>query len=230
MKKYKHLFFDLDHTLWDFDRNSKEVLHELFHKHSLNDKGVNAEEFISRYIEINHEMWRLYHLDKIDRDTLRTIRFEKTFAHFEIEDEKIISAFPDDYLDLLPSKKHLFPMAIEVLNYLKNKYALHLITNGFERVQFLKLDGSGLTQYFKEIIISEKTGYKKPDKGIFLYALETTSAHVNESIMIGDDMEADIKGAINAGMDVVYFNPEKKSHEQHVTFEINNLMELQNIF
>ncbi|MEO5569396.1 MAG: YjjG family noncanonical pyrimidine nucleotidase [Bacteroidia bacterium] len=230
MKKYKHLFFDLDHTLWDFDRNSKEVLHELFHKHSLRDKGVNADEFISRYIEINHEMWRLYHLNKIDRDTLRTIRFEKTFAHFEIDDEKIITAFPDDYLDLLPSRKHLFPMAIETLEYLMDKYSLHLITNGFERVQFLKLDGSGLTKYFEEIIISEKTGYKKPDKEIFLHALEISSANVNESIMIGDDMEADIKGAINAGMDVVYFNPEKKLHEEKITFEINSLSELKNIF
>ena len=93
MKKYKHLFFDLDHTLWDFDRNSKEVLHELFQKHLLGEHGINADEFISRYIEINHEMWRLYHLNKIDRDTLRTIRFEKTFAQFEITDKKIIASF-----------------------------------------------------------------------------------------------------------------------------------------
>ncbi|MEP7171117.1 MAG: hypothetical protein ABI855_17245 [Bacteroidota bacterium] len=115
MKKYKHLFFDLDHTLWDFDRNSKEVLHELFQKHSLNDHGISAEEFIEHYIKINHEMWNQYHLNKIDRNTLRTIRFEKTFAYFKISDQKIMETFPDDYLQLLPSRKHLFPQAIEVL-------------------------------------------------------------------------------------------------------------------
>jgi putative hydrolase of the HAD superfamily len=230
MKKYKHLFFDLDHTLWDFDRNSKEVLHELFEKHSLNDHGISAEEFITHYIKINHEMWNLYHLNKIDRDTLRTIRFEKTFTHFKIKDQKIIGAFPDDYLQLLPSKKHLFPQATEVLSYLKNKYELHLITNGFEQVQFAKLNGSGLTEYFKEIIISEKTGYKKPDKEIFLHALLVSSADISESIMIGDDLEADIKGAINAGMDVIFFNPDNKTHEEKVAYEISSLVELTNIF
>jgi len=229
MKKYKHLFFDLDHTLWDFDRNSKEVLHELFHKHSLSEKGISAEEFISHYIKINHEMWRLYHLNKIDRDTLRTIRFEKTFSHFKIKDQKIIDAFPNDYLQLLPSKKHLFPQALEVLSYLKNKYVLHLITNGFEKVQFQKLNGSGLTGYFNEIIISENTSYKKPDKEIFLHALQVTSAKINESIMIGDDLEADVKGAINAGLNVIYFNPNRNSHDENVTYEIENLIELKNI-
>jgi putative hydrolase of the HAD superfamily len=230
IKKYKHIFFDLDHTLWDFDRNSKEVLHELFEKHELGGKGISAEEFITHYIRVNHEMWKLYHLNKIDRDTLRTIRFQKTFTHFKINDQKIMDAFPDDYLQLLPSKKHLFPQATEVLSYLKKKYELHLITNGFEQVQFAKLNGSGLTHYFKEIIISEKTGYKKPDKEIFLHALQVTSAKINESIMIGDDIEADIKGAINSGLDVIYFNPHKNLHNENVTHEINSLEELKNIF
>lgn len=226
MKKYKHLFFDLDHTLWDFDRNSREVLHELFEKHSLSEKGVSADEFISRYIEINHEMWRLYHLNQIDRDTLRTIRFDKTFTHFKIKDEQIISSFPDEYLKLLPSKKNLFPEAIEVLNYLKAKYEMHLITNGFEQVQFAKLNGSGLIGYFKEIIISENTNYKKPDPGIFEHALNAAAAIKEECIMIGDDMEADIKGAQKAGLDTVFFNPGNKSHTEKVTFEISKLNQL----
>ncbi|MEP7169611.1 MAG: HAD-IA family hydrolase [Bacteroidota bacterium] len=112
---------------------------------------------------------------------------------------------------------------------MKNKYELHLITNGFEQVQFAKLTASGLTGYFKEIIISENTGYKKPDKEIFLHALQVSSAKKNESIMIGDDLEADIKGAINAGLDVIYFNPNHTVHSEEVSFEISSLSELKNI-
>lgn len=229
MKKYKHLFFDLDHTLWDFDRNSKEVLHELFFEHKLISHGVEADEFISRYIEINHEMWRLYHTNQIDRETLRTIRFEKTFSHFNIRDQKLISAFPDDYLDRLPSKKHLFPEATEVLFYLKQKYVLHLITNGFEKVQYAKLNGSGLTHFFTEVIVSDSTGFKKPDLEIFQYALSKASATANESLMIGDDLDADIKGAINAGLDTVFFNERGQTHIENVTHEITELKQLKSI-
>lgn len=231
MKKYKHLFFDLDHTLWDFEKNSRETLLDLYKKYELNKNGISSpEKFIEKYFEINSQMWNLYHQDKIDRETLRYIRFEKTFSHFEITDEKLISAFPEEYLTILPSKKNLFPEAIDVLSYLRNKYQLHLITNGFEPVQWAKLNTSGLKEYFKEIIISENTGYKKPEIGIFIFALSAANAKADECIMIGDDLEADIKGAINAGWDTVFFNPAKLKHEEEVIFEINNLIELKNIF
>ncbi|MFI5220383.1 MAG: YjjG family noncanonical pyrimidine nucleotidase [Bacteroidia bacterium] len=228
---YKHLFFDLDHTLWDFEKNSRETLLDLYQKHELKVKGISsAEDFISKYFEINYRMWDLYHKNEIDRTTLRSIRFEKTFSHFNVDDEQLIKTFPDEYLEILPTKKNLFPDATDVLDYLKTKYNLHLITNGFEHVQWAKLNSSGLQKYFSEIIISDKTGFKKPDKEIFDFALTSVNAKAEECIMIGDDIEADIKGAINAGWDIIFFNPTGKRHNEKVTYEIKKLSELKNIF
>lgn len=204
---------------------------DLYQKHDLNAKGISsAEEFVTKYFEINYRMWDLYHKNEIDRTTLRSIRFEKTFAHFKMNDEQLIKTFPDEYLEILPAKKNLFPGAAEILNYLKTKYNLHLITNGFEHVQWAKLNSSGLRKYFAKIIISDKTGFKKPEKEIFDFALNSANANAAESIMIGDDIEADIKGALNAGWNVVFFNPQGKSHHEKVTYEITRLKELKNIF
>lgn len=225
--KYRHLFFDLDHTLWDFEKNSRETLLDLYDKHNLREKGISSvEDFISKYFEINYRMWDLYHKNKIDRTTLRSIRFEKTFSHFKVDDGHLVKSFPDEYLEILPTKKNLFPDATDILDYLKNKYNLHLITNGFEHVQWAKLNSSGLKKYFCEIIISDKTGFKKPEKEIFDFAMTSASAQVEECIMIGDDMEADIKGARNAGWDTVYFNPGEIDHNEEVTFEIISLKQL----
>jgi putative hydrolase of the HAD superfamily len=229
--KYKHLFFDLDHTLWDFEKNSREALMDLYEKHELNKKGIlSSDLFISKYFEINTQMWDLFHKNLMDRETLRTIRFEKTFSHFNVQDETLKDIFPEEYLEVLPTKKKLFPDVHEVLTYLSKKYTLHLITNGFEKIQALKINASGLGKYFDRIIISEQTGYKKPDKEIFQYAMKVTNAEIKECIMIGDDLEADIKGAINSGMDVVFFNPNKNPCSEKITFEINSLIELKNIF
>ncbi len=231
MKIYRHIFFDLDHTLWDFNRNSVETLTELFFSHQLDQKGIHsADEFIRKYFEFNTEMWKMYHQNKIDRETLRVIRFQKTFSHFNLGNDALSRSFPDEYLQLLPTKTHLFPDAVEVLAYLKEKYFLHLITNGFEHVQWAKLNSSGLRIFFKEIIISDVTGFKKPDKEIFDAALKSAAAIADESIMVGDDIDADISGAISAGWDSVYFNPESKPHETKPTFEITKLSELKQIF
>lgn len=224
---YKHIFFDLDNTLWDFERNSTETLNELYHKYRLDELGVASPElFIRTYQERNIMMWEQYRLGKIDKETLRNERFTLTFWDMGLDAELAPRALADDYLIISPKKNHLFPHAHEVLSYLQEKYTLHIITNGFEEAQYIKLDSADLSKYFAEIIISEHTGYKKPDVNIFHYAADKANAKKDECLMVGDGLEVDIIGARNAGWDAVYFNPDKIQHEEKVTYEIDSLDEL----
>ena len=228
MSKYKHLFFDLDNTLWDFDRNSTEALTELYHKYNLENLGVTSlETFLEKYKERNAMMWDEYRLGKIDRATLRDKRFELTFWDMGLEAELAPKELPSEYFQISPRKTILFPHAHETLAYLATKYTMHIITNGFVEAQEIKLKASDLTKYFSEIIISEHTGYKKPDLNIFLYSMEKSGAKAEECLMIGDGLEIDILGARNAGWDTVYFNPHNHSHSEKITFEITSLDELQ---
>lgn len=230
MKKYKHIFFDLDNTLWDFDRNSSETLYELYDKYKLGDLGIEKpEHFIVKYQERNAMMWEQYRLGKIDKDTLRNKRFEFTFWDMGIEAvEQIAAQLSHDYVTAAPKRNHLFPDAYEVLDYLYQKYVLHIITNGFHEAQFVKLDGTGIRKFFQNIIISEHVGFKKPDVNIFNYALESAKTVASECIMIGDGLEVDVLGAIKAGWDAVYFNPKKIEHNEVITHEIVALSELKN--
>ncbi len=231
MKKYKHIFFDLDNTLWDFDRNSAETLHELYEKYKLGDFGIeSAEQFILKYQERNLMMWEQYRLGKIDKDTLRSKRFEFTFWDIGVEvSDSVSQKLSDDYVNAAPKRNHLFPDAVEVLEYLQPKYSLHIITNGFHEAQYVKLDGTGIRKFFKNIFISEHVGFKKPDLNIFYYALESAKAKTEECLMIGDGLEVDVLGAKRAGWDGVYFNPKKISHFEKVTHEIESLIELKKI-
>jgi len=231
LKKYAHIFFDLDNTLWDFDRNSAETLHELYEKYKLADLGIKTpEHFIVKYQERNAMMWEQYRLGKIDKDTLRNKRFEFTFWDMGIEAVEYISMqLSNDYVTAAPKRNHLFPDAYDVLEYLDQKYALHIITNGFHEAQFIKLDGTGIRKFFKNIIISEHVGFKKPDVNIFYYALESAKAKPEECIMIGDGLEVDVLGALKAGWDAVYFNPKKSVHTEIITHEIEKLIELKEI-
>ncbi len=229
MIQYKHIFFDLDNTLWDFERNSTETLNELYHKHSLHTLGVPSSElFIRTYQERNIMMWEQYRLGKIDKDTLRNKRFAFTFWDLGLDVDLVPQALADEYLLISPKKNHLFPHAHEVLAYLHGKYTLHIITNGFVEAQYIKLDSADLSKYFDEVIISEHTGFKKPDVNIFYHAAEKAKAKANECLMIGDGLEVDIMGARNAGWDAVYFNPNKIPHRENVTHEIVSLDELKN--
>ncbi|HNP48163.1 MAG TPA: HAD-IA family hydrolase, partial [Bacteroidia bacterium] len=163
----------------------------------------------------------------IDKETLRDKRFELTFWDLGLDSTTAPKELPSAYLQLSPRKTHLFPHTHETLAYLNKKYTLHIITNGFVEAQEIKLDASDLTKYFSEIIISEHTGYKKPDINIFLYSMNKSGAKADECLMIGDGLEIDIVGARNAGWDTVYFNPEQIPHQEAVTFEISQLSELQ---
>jgi len=227
LNNYKHIFFDLDHTLWDFDRNSRETLEELFEVYSLKNYGIHAfEDFVSTYRIVNDEKWDLYRKGLISKEKLRSTRFYDTLLRFEVNHPELASEIDREYILRSPHKTNLFPHALEVLGYLSEKYALHIITNGFTEVQDIKMTKSGLKPFFTHEITSESAGVNKPDPIIFRHALKTAGAKRKESIMIGDNLHVDCVGARRVGIDQVYFNPDKNPHQEKVTFEIVNLGEL----
>ena len=224
---YNHLFFDLDHTIWDFDKNAEETLHELYHTYKLKNLGLHsADRFIERYTLNNHQLWADYHLGKISKQVLRETRFAKTFTDLGVSAEHIPHQFEDDYVAICPTKTNLFPHAHQTLSYLKDKYTLHVISNGFKESTEMKISNNGLDVYFEQVIISEVVGVNKPDRAIFEHALNLAKAEVSESIMIGDSIEADIRGAQDYGMKAIYFNPEGKEKPVDVELQINCLSEL----
>ena len=229
---YKDLFFDLDHTIWDFELNSKETLWDLHQKYQLEAKGIdNFDVFYSNYSVHNHRLWDRYTKGYIKQEELRWKRIYLSLLDYKIADEALSKEMSVDYLDILPNKKNLFPYTIEILDYLKNKdYKMHLITNGFESVQFKKIKNSNLAHYFIEVITSEASNSLKPNKEIFDYALKASNAKLETSIMIGDNEAADIQGAINAGMDSIFVNHLQIQPTVAATHTITHLKELENIF
>ncbi len=228
---YKDLFFDLDHTLWDFETNSKETIQELYNTYHLADLGiVDFEGFYDTYSAHNHRLWDRYTKGFIKQEELRWKRVYLSLLDFKVANEKLSKEMSQAYLEILPNKQHLFPYTIEILDYLKEKqYKMHLITNGFESVQFKKIKNSGIADYFIEVITSEASNSLKPHKDIFEYALKNTNATVTESIMIGDNESADIQGGINIGMDTIYVNHIQATPTVPATYTITHLKELENI-
>jgi putative hydrolase of the HAD superfamily len=227
MKLYKHIFFDLDHTIWDFDKNAEETLQELFLTYQLKELGLHsADVFIETYTRNNHRLWADYHVGKISKQELRETRFKTTFLDLGLSPEVIPMQFEDDYVTLCPTKTNLFPEAHETLQYLEKKYKLHLISNGFLESTEMKIGKTDLRKYFQNIIISEVVGVNKPDKAIFEHALNLANAEKDHSIMIGDSIEADIRGALNFGMDAIYFNPAGLVKPDDVPIQITHLNEL----
>jgi len=228
---YKDLFFDLDHTLWDFETNSKETIQELYNTYNLTDLGiVDFDGFYDTYSAHNHRLWDRYTKGFIKQEELRWKRVYLSLLDFKVANEKLAKEMSQAYLEILPNKQHLFPYTIEILDYLKKKeYKMHLITNGFESVQFKKIQNSGIADYFIEVITSEASNSLKPHKDIFEYALKNTNATVTESIMIGDNESADIQGGINIGMDTVFVNHIQAIPTVPATYTITHLKELENI-
>lgn len=229
--KYKHIFFDLDHTIWDFETNSALTLKAMYHEFDLPSHGVGPfEEFHAIYREHNHRLWDRYSKGFIKQDELRWKRMWHTLLDYKMGDEKFAKTISIRYLEVLPSQKELFPYTKEILQYLLDKnYLLHIISNGFEEVQHHKLNNSGLKKYFTEIITSEGCNYVKPQKEIFEYAMNKAGASLKESIMIGDNEEADILGAVNTGMDSVYVNHINEEKDSQATYTIYHLKELEAI-
>lgn len=223
----KHIFFDLDHTIWDFDRNAEETLMELFEKYNLPALGLaSPQNFIQTYTENNQLLWAEYHLGKITKEALRSQRFSKTFIQLGVKPELVPHQFEEDYVRISPTKTNLFEGSEKVLAYLQESYSLHIISNGFKETTLTKMDLSGLNPYFKNVIISEDVGVNKPDKAVFEYALEKAGAKKEESIMVGDSIEADIRGAQNFGMRAIFFNPLNREKPQDVLWQITHLEEL----
>ena len=223
IKNIKHIFFDLDHTLWDFDKNSALAFEKIF---KLNNVEMDTSRFISVYEPVNLNYWKLYRNSEINQEQLRYGRLKDTFncLEFPVADE-LIHLLSEDYITHLTTFDHLFEDTIDILNYLKPKYQLHIITNGFSEAQKKKLQVSNITHYFKTVTDAEMAGVKKPDPVIFEFALQLAQAQPNESIMIGDSYEADVLGALEVGYDAIFFNYRRDEFEPHIK-QINQLKEL----
>ena len=226
--KYKHLFFDLDHTLWDFDSNARATLQQLHMDLNLVDKGIHDfDMFYKNYMEHNERLWARYRNGYIKQEELRIKRMWLTLLDFKIADDELARELSELFLQLLPTRTIIFPDTKEVLQYLADKgYKLHLITNGFELTQHSKLKNSGLSSFFKYVITSESSNSLKPQKQIFEYALHKTGASLNESLMIGDSIEVDIAGAIAAGMDQVHVNYNGIQQSLKPTYTVTELKQL----
>lgn len=225
---YKHIFFDLDDTLWDFHANAKNSLKVTFNKLGVNRYFDDFEDFFRIYMERNNELWDLYGAGKITKDFLQAERFRHPLKHVGANNEALAQEMGKTYLDLLPERTILMPHAKELLDYLHEKYTLTIITNGFVGVQHKKIKNSQIEHYFKHIVLSEDAGALKPDKRIFEYALQLNHASAEEAIMIGDIFQADIVGAQNAGIDQIFFNWRKKqlNENEHATYIISSLSEV----
>lgn len=207
MKAITDVFFDLDHTLWDFDRNSALAFKQIF---KLNGIEANFQDFIEVYSPINFEYWKWYREDRVTKAQLRYGRFKKTFNVMGIKvSDDFINKLSHDYINHLPYHNYLFDYTVEILEYLHKKYNLHIITNGFEEVQSKKLVNSKIDHFFQAVITSEAAGVKKPHPAIFKYAFAKAHTTPTQSIMIGDTYEADIVGAQNMGMKAICFNYHK---------------------
>lgn len=221
----KHVFLDLDHTIWDFDENSALCFKRIFEEQKLE---LDVDLFLKTYIPINFSYWKLFREEKISKKELRYKRLKDVFEvlDFPISDA-VIDEISNAYITYLSTYSHLIDGAIDILEYLSEKYQLHIITNGFKEVQHLKIKNAGIGQYFKTIVTSEDIGVKKPNAKIFEFAIQQAKAIVEESIMIGDSMEADVLGAFNYGIKPIHLDLHKTNENTKNEFiTVNALVEL----
>lgn len=223
----KHIFFDLDDTLWDFEKNSSLVLVQLYSEYGLRDKlKVPYEEFHKAYVKMNRRFWQQYNSGEIDKQHLRNHRFNETFKLFSYDNYEENLEITDHYLKRAPHGTLLVEGCHDVLAHLRKKYTLHIITNGFREVQDVKLDGADLRKYFSQVIISEVHGVNKPNEGIFRIAENLSGAGKQECLMIGDNYESDIMGAANAGWKSIHFSSEKARGSGHTITHLSQLMSI----
>ncbi len=241
MKRYKFIFFDLDNTLWNFKINSYHALKITFNKFGLDLTSIKFDSFFEKYIKVNDVLWEAYRNKTLSKKELTSKRFDDTFDHFLIKNQDS-AKFNEAYLEEMPLHNELEKGALDILDYLHSKnYRLSIITNGFKEVQMKKLTNSGILHFFENIYISEVIKAPKPAKEIFQYALSSSNARKKESIMIGDSWDVDVVGALNYGIDQVFYSPKHdKNHETEEirintqfktnTFYIEKLDQLQQIF
>jgi YjjG family noncanonical pyrimidine nucleotidase len=229
--KYKNLFFDLDHTLWDFERNSSESLEEIFSRFSLSTLGIPSfEPFVHTFLRINTALWDSFDRGLIHHTYIRENRFRMVFLELGVACPSCHLEIGESYLEALPTKRHLLDGAVNLLQHVTDRgYQVHIITNGFDEIQAKKIASSGITHFFDQVITFERANAKKPDRRIFEYALEITNAILEESLMIGDNWIADILGAKQVGLDTAYYNPSGLSFDEKPTYDIRKLEELKTI-
>ncbi|MDD4993639.1 MAG: YjjG family noncanonical pyrimidine nucleotidase [Paludibacter sp.] len=227
---YKHVFIDLDDTLWDFHANARESLIEVFEQRKLEKYFDDFDHFFQIYAKRNLELWELYGKGEVSKDYLQLERFRHPLVQVGVNNDELAEQIGTQFLDILPTKTILIPHAIELLEYLSPKYPLTIVSNGFVEVQYRKLRATNLEHYFSHVVLSEAAGALKPDKRIFEYALSLNNATAAETIMIGDSYEADIIGAQNAGIDQIFLDlGHSKDKEIKTTFQINGLEEILSI-
>lgn len=225
VKRYRHLFFDLDHTLWDFEANSRWVLAELHGGFHIGGRGIALEEFIAAYEAVNASLWARHEAGNLPKETLRALRFNQALQRLGIKDAALASRMEEAYMDRCPRRPVLVPGAMPLLEDLQGRYHLHIITNGFTEVQQLKMNASGIRRFFKVVLTSEMAGVAKPSLGIFRHALRSAGASAKESLMIGDNAKADVAGARGAGLDQVHYAPLGHG-DPEATFRITHLDQL----
>lgn len=227
MDNIKDIFFDLDRTLWDFERNSECAMRTLFDEFNLKDHVSSFECFYEKYKLINAQYWKAFSLGQVDKVALRNQRFVDTLVYFEMDQKDVGSRMADRYIELSPYQKHLFPGTKQLLKTLKDEgFQLHIITNGFKEVQSLKLQGCQINSFFDVVLCSEEVGKSKPHPAVFHEALSRANAKAEQSIMIGDDLMADVNGAENIGMRGVLFDPNNRFLKRHDIVKINQLTDL----
>ncbi len=231
VSKYKHIFFDLDHTLWDFNKNSvkaMEIVYTSIHCEAF--EKVKFTDFYTIYKTFNDEMWAKYAKGLVTQDDIKFQRFQKTFLHYGVNDQLLMAEFSKMYIDILPEQTFLFPHCKEILTYLTNRsYKLHILSNGFEDVQLKKLTNTKIFSFFNTIITSERVGHPKPHRGIFEFALKQSGALKKESIMVGDSLDIDIKGALDFEMDCIHVNHLNKNLDPFANYTVFDLNELKDI-
>ncbi|MDR2651629.1 MAG: YjjG family noncanonical pyrimidine nucleotidase [Prevotellaceae bacterium] len=229
--KYKHILFDLDRTLWDFDTDTHDTLKEIFYDYKIDKQIADFDKWYSTYKTHNIRLWEDYGLGKITKATLRSARFYLTFKDFGIDDENLAVKFGEKFIEEMPKRATLFPNAHEVLTYLLTKnYQLHVVTNGFNEIQFKKLESTDIKKYFTKIFTCENIGYNKPHIKFFQHVISSLHSSKKEAIIVGDDFASDILGARRAGIDQIYLKPKDAPEPpEKPTFLINSLIELKSI-
>lgn len=232
MPDLKHIFFDLDHTLWDFEANSRETLTEVYDAVKMREKGLpDVNVFIDAYAVENAKCWEAYRKGEMTKETLRSERFMRAFKRFDVADREAAESAGRLYIEISPLKTRLIPGTAELLDYLANKnYRMHILTNGFEEVQHIKVRCSGIEPYFENLITSEDLGVKKPHPQAFIGALKRCGSDATTSAMVGDNLKVDVVGAREVGMLAAYFNPQAIPHDEKVAIEARQLAELKKHF
>ncbi len=224
---YKHIFFDLDRTLWDFDTNTKDTIREIYYSYDFQNSIGDFDVWYPNYQKHNIHLWDLYGQGEIKKEYLRDMRFYFALKDFGVDNMALGAEFGRKFVEQSPQKTTVYEYANEILTYLSKKYRLHIITNGFKEIQYVKLNNTGLIRYFDNVFTSDVIGYNKPHPGIFHHAVSSLNAKKEECIMIGDDFKSDILGARNSDIDQVFFNHKDAVYDVKPTYEIKSLKDLE---